>query len=136
MFLDKYQHFNILSDRTKEYRRFNAVATQLNVRLNPHSDSDTNPVGHFLASVNELFEYALQNVSDCEMVGLTFRNEINQQCKPFGLRFRRKDQISREVIWSVFEKVPQSNSRFNALNKLVMEVHSVKMPVGFGRSSP
>ena len=30
------------------------------------------------------------------------------------------------------QKVTQSNSRFNALGKLVLEVHSVKMPVGFG----
>jgi hypothetical protein len=37
------------------------------------------------------------------------------------------------VIWPVFEKVAQSNARFNALDKLVMVVHSVKMPVGFGR---
>jgi len=28
--------------------------------------------------------------------------------------------------------VTQSNSRFNALDKLVLEVHSVNMPVGFG----
>jgi len=34
------------------------------------------------------------------------------------------------VIWSVFEKVAQSNARFNALDKLVMTVHSVKMPIG------
>ena len=36
------------------------------------------------------------------------------------------------MIWSVFEKVSQSNSRFNALDALVVKVHSVKMPVGFG----
>jgi hypothetical protein len=35
------------------------------------------------------------------------------------------------VIWSVFE-VSQSNSRFNVLERLVIEVNSVKMPVGFG----
>jgi len=34
------------------------------------------------------------------------------------------------VIWSVFEKVSQSNSRFNALDTLVV---TVKMPIGFGR---
>jgi hypothetical protein len=34
----------------------------------------------------------------------------------------------------VFEKVLQSNSRFNALDNLTIEVHAVKMPVGFGRS--
>ena len=33
----------------------------------------------------------------------------------------------------MFEKVSQSNARFNALDKLVVTVHSVKMPVGFGR---
>ena len=32
----------------------------------------------------------------------------------------------------MFEKVAQSNARFNALDRLVMTVHSVKMPVGFG----
>ena len=35
------------------------------------------------------------------------------------------------MIWSVFKKVSQSNSRFNALDKLLVTVHSVKMPVGF-----
>ena len=36
------------------------------------------------------------------------------------------------MIWSVFETVSQSNSRFNALDTLVVNVHSVKMPLGFG----
>jgi len=36
------------------------------------------------------------------------------------------------VIWLVFEKVAQSNARFKALDKLVMAVHSVKMPIGLG----
>jgi hypothetical protein len=33
----------------------------------------------------------------------------------------------------VFEKVAQSNARFNALDKIVMTVHSVKMPIGHGK---
>jgi hypothetical protein len=37
------------------------------------------------------------------------------------------------VIWSVFEKVTQSNARFNAIDRLVLDVHSVKMPLGSGR---
>ena len=37
------------------------------------------------------------------------------------------------MIWSVFEKVAQSNARFNALDKLVMTVHSVKMLIDHGR---
>jgi hypothetical protein len=37
------------------------------------------------------------------------------------------------MVWSVFEKVAQSNARFNALDKLVVVVHSIKLPVEFGR---
>ena len=33
----------------------------------------------------------------------------------------------------MFEKESQSNSRFNALDRLVVTVHSVRMPVGFRR---
>jgi len=39
------------------------------------------------------------------------------------------------VIWSVFEKISQSYSRFDALDTLVVTVHSVRMPVGFGKSA-
>jgi hypothetical protein len=52
--------------------------------------------------------------------------------RAIGISFRRKDQITGDVIWSVFE-VAQSNARFNALDKLVMTVHYVKMPIGHGR---
>jgi hypothetical protein len=53
------------------------------------------------------------------------------QDKAIGISFRRRDQLSEDVIWSVFEKVAQSNARFNALDSLNVEVHSVRMPVGF-----
>jgi len=65
------------------------------------------------------------------MVGITIQNQVNQNDKPIGISFRRKDQISGEVIWSVIEKVSQSNSRLNALDTLVVNVHSVKMTVRF-----
>ena len=52
-----------------------------------------------------------------------------------GISFRRKDQITSEVIWSVLGKVGQSNARFNALDKLIMTVHAVKMPVGNGKGN-
>jgi hypothetical protein len=42
------------------------------------------------------------------MVGLTIRNQENENDHPIGFSFRRKDQISGQVIWSVFEKVAQS----------------------------
>jgi hypothetical protein len=67
------------------------------------------------------------------MVGLTISNQDNENDRHIGFSFRRKYQISGEVIWSVFEKVSQPNSRFNAMDRLVIDFHSVKMPVGFGR---
>jgi len=90
-------------------------------------------VGHFLASVNELFEYSLQDVSDSDMVRITIQNQVNQNDKPIGISFRRKDYLPGEVIWSVFEKVSQSISRFNALDTLVLTAHSVKMPIVYGK---
>jgi len=67
------------------------------------------------------------------MVGITIRNEFNLHDKAIGISFRRRDQLSDEVIWSVFSKVAQSNSRFNALDRLIVVIHSVRMPVGFGK---
>jgi hypothetical protein len=58
-------------------------------------------------------------------------NEVNQQGKHIGLGFRRKNQISGDVIWSDFERLLQPNSRLNALDTLVFEIHTVKMQVGF-----
>ena len=68
------------------------------------------------------------------MVGISIRNEVNMRDKAIGFIFRRKDQLSTDVILNVWQKVTQSNSRFNALYKLVLEVHSVKMRVGFRRN--
>jgi hypothetical protein len=66
------------------------------------------------------------------MVGVAIRNEVNQIDKPIGLSFRRRDQMSGDVIWSVLEKVSQSNSRFNSLDTLTIEVTAGRIPAGFG----
>jgi len=71
-------------------------------------------VGYFLASVNEHIEYALQNESDDDVVGITNQNQVNQNDKPIGITFSRKDQLSGEVNWSVFEKVSRTKARINA----------------------
>jgi len=126
------RRFEIVDVKTRQYRRFKAEGRQLTVRLNPPSDA-SDPVSHFLASVNDLFDHALSDVDDSDMVGIAIRNQVNENDKPIGISFRRKDQLSGDVIWSVFERVSQSNSRFNALDTLVVTVHSVKMPSGFGK---
>jgi len=124
--------FTIDGEIRRQYRRFNTTGTELTVRLLPPPPDGENPMSHFQASVTELFEYALRDCQDSDMVGLTIRNEVNVQDKPIGFSFRRKDPISEDVIWSVFEKVVQSNARFNAVDRLVVVVHWVAMPVGFG----
>jgi hypothetical protein len=96
--------FDILDRNTRQYRRFNAEGRQLTVRLNPPSDA-SDPVSHFLASVNDLFESVLNDVGDSDTVGIRIRNQVNQNDKPIGISFRRKDQLSGDVIWSVFESV-------------------------------
>jgi hypothetical protein len=73
-------------------------------------------------------------VQDSDKVGVAIRNEVNQSDKPIGLIFRRRDQISGDIIWSMLKKVSQSNSRFNVLDTSTIEVHAVRMPAGFGGS--
>jgi hypothetical protein len=103
--------FSIDDKITRQYRRFNATGTQLTVRLLPPPDADddndenTDPMSHFVASMNDLFEYALRDFADSDMVGLSISNEVNVQDKAIGLSFRRKDQLTADVIWNVFQKV-------------------------------
>jgi hypothetical protein len=61
--------FEILREITIEYRHFGTIGAQFTVRLNPPTDFNPNPVVHFLAIVNELFEHVLQGVQDSDMVG-------------------------------------------------------------------
>jgi hypothetical protein len=85
--------------------------------------------------MSNLFEYALRNCNQSDVVGLTISIEVNVKDKPFGISFRRKDHLSEEVIWSMFEKVAQSNTSFNGMDRLVAVVNSVKMPVDFGATA-
>jgi hypothetical protein len=80
-----------LGELNKEYRRFNTVATQLTVRFKPPSETETtpDPVYHFLASVNDLYEHPLQNVNDSDIAGIAIHSEWNQNDKPIGNSFGR-----------------------------------------------
>ena len=71
------QRFTIEEEQTRQYRRFNAQGTQLTVRLLPPPEGeDPNPMSHFLDSVTELFEHALRDLEDSDMVGITISNEV------------------------------------------------------------
>ena len=109
---DVVPRFAIDSETDRQYSRFNARGKELTVRLLPPA-VEVNPdaITHFQASVNDLFEYALRNSEDSDMVGVTIHNEVNLLNKTIGISFRRKDQLSEEVISSVISKVTQSNAR-------------------------
>jgi len=99
------------------------------MRPQPFSgEDDTDPISNFTASVNEIIEYALRNCEDSDSVGVSIRNEVNVSDKAVGISFGRKDQLSEDMMWSVFEKVVQSNVRFGALDKLIVTVHAVRVP--------
>jgi hypothetical protein len=47
--------------------------------------------------------YAPYDRSDSDMVGLTISNDENVGDKAVGISFRRKEQLSEEAIWAVFQ---------------------------------
>jgi len=57
------RRFEIKDKITRRYSRFNATG---NATITPSNARD--PVSHFLASVNDYFEHAVQNLSDSNMV--------------------------------------------------------------------
>ena len=101
--------------------------------LLPPSDA-TDTISHFLARVNDLFRHTLQNLSNSDMVVIMIQNRVNQNDKPIRISFKGMEQLVGDLIMSLVEKVSHSNARFNALVKLIMVVHSVRMPVGFCRA--
>jgi len=100
------RRFEIEDTITRRYSRFNAIWTQLIVRLLPPSPKDArDPVSHFLASVKDVFEHALENLRNSDMVCITIQNRVNQNDKHIGISFRRKDQLcgrrDMERLWEI-----------------------------------
>jgi hypothetical protein len=70
--------FEFVREIRRDYRRFRKVGNHLTVRLNPPSDLDLNPIDHFLACINDLFEHMLHDVQDSEMVGSLFETRLTR----------------------------------------------------------
>ena len=109
------QPFEIIEVQTREYSRFNTRGTQGKVNLNqPPETPLPDPGCTFVDDMNNLFDHVLQDVGDADTDGITIHNEVNQSDTPTGFSFRRNYELSSDVIWSVFDKVSQSNARLNA----------------------
>ena len=117
------KHVSQIRDRGNDYQTVQSVQCYWNAvnsaSITPINYNARYPVSHFIASVNDLFEHALQNLSDSDM-GIKIQNRLNHNDKPIGISLRCKDQLAGDVIWSVFEKVTQSISRFNAMDRLIV----------------
>ena len=87
------RRFDIEDTITRQYRRFNAMGTQLVIHLLPPFNA-TDPVNNFLASLNDFFRHELQNLSESDMIGITIQNRVNQNDKPIGISFRLQDQLA------------------------------------------
>jgi hypothetical protein len=79
--------------------RAKSVKGSLPTPSSPDDDEGvTDPITNFKTSMNALFDYALRNVADRDMVGLVIQHEnsegISRKNKPIGFSFRRKDQLS------------------------------------------
>ena len=131
--IERKNHGSQIRDNGRDYEKVQAVQCCKKAAYGAFNTSrnNTNPVAYFETSVNDIFEHALRDLVGTDMVGITIQNQVNQNDKPIRISFRRKYQLPGDVIWSVYERVSQSNSRINALDTIVVTVHSVKMPAGF-----
>jgi hypothetical protein len=80
--------------------------------LPPSEGDERHPVSYFMASVTNLCEHALRNSNDSDMVGISIRNEVNMRDKAIGISFRRKNQLSTDVILNVGRRL---NNLFRVL---------------------
>jgi len=49
---------------------------------------DSNPMSHFLDVVTKLFDYALRDLEDSDMVGIITSNEVELKDRAIGISFR------------------------------------------------
>jgi hypothetical protein len=126
------ENVQILSETRKHFTRFQTHGRHIVLKISP-CPHDKDPVEYFKESMEEILELSLLNVEDNDMVRIQISNSVNSVDKAIGISFRRKDQISIDVILSIFEKVCQSNANFNSTDILKVKVDCVKLPVGYGR---
>jgi hypothetical protein len=77
------------------------------------------------------FTYYLVGKEPCsDLVCLKIYNIDNVQDKVVGISLRRNDQLKTDVVWDVFGKVIQSNTRFGLTDPLDLHLDHLRMPFG------
>jgi len=86
--------FTVLDDITRHCRRFNAMGRELTVRMTAPSQATAAArysERNFANSVDDLFEYSLRDLDPSDMMGISIHNAGNQQERPVGMSFRKRD---------------------------------------------
>lgn len=60
--------------------------------------------------IRGLFKHALNDMEDADMLRIAINYEVNQSDKARGISFRRRDQLSGNMILGGFKKVTHLNS--------------------------
>jgi hypothetical protein len=101
--------FEVRDEVKRQYRRFKAQSTLQKFRHLPPPGDEVipDPITRFESCVDSLLGYALKNIEDSDVVDV-IRNENNeentQKDKPIGFSFRRKDQLSVEIILKLLKR--------------------------------
>jgi hypothetical protein len=122
----------ILNETRKYYARFQTHGRHIVLKIHPSSE-DENPIAYFRECMEEILKISLLNVEANDMVGMLKKNTVNSVDKPIGISFRRRDQISVDVIMSVVERVCHSNANFKSTDILKVKLDCVKVLQGHGR---
>ena len=68
-----------------------------------------------------------------DSVRLSIRHTENVEDKVVGNSLRRRDQLKRDVVWTVLGKVIHSNASFGLIGRLEVHVDHVMMHAGNGK---
>lgn len=128
---DQSLKFVITRENWKRYDRFRATGTIYSLKLRePEAGHD--PITWIREAVSEMHEFFTRDRCDTDMIGLTFDSSAFAH-GPAGLSFRYVKHFTVEDLWSLIEKVTQSNAEFNVGDDFDVHVYIVRNVHGAGR---
>jgi hypothetical protein len=113
------------------FPKYNKTGRSLLIKFNCMGE-EQDPATYLKECITALTNYLVDKVLDTDLVGFRIRNTENVQDKVVGISLRSRDQLKADVVWSVLEKVVQSNARFALTDCLEVHLDHVRMPADNG----
>jgi len=126
--------FIILEETRKSFPKFNATGRSLLIKFSPPGEEQEITV-YLKECITSFTNYLVDDVPGRDFVGLRIRNTENVQDKVVGISFRHRDQLKRNLVWSVLGNMFQSNARFVLNDRLDVHLNHVWMPAGNGTTA-